>query len=276
VPELPESLTALTDTWASWITLDRVVVVLLVIAGWVVARALGRAAGRLAAPRTTAQHAMIAQRAVYYGALMVVAASALTVLGVDLSVLLGAAGVLTVAVGFAAQTSASNLISGLFLLGERPFVVGDIVTIGAHTGEVVSIDLMSVKLRTFDNLLLRIPNETLLRSDIKNLTHFPVRRYDLQLTLAFEEDTARVRDLLFDLADAHPHCLDEPRPTMLFIGFSDRGVQLQFSAWAAREHYLEVRNTLSEQVLETFRAEHIPIPLPQRVLHHATPAPEAS
>ena len=82
-----------------------------------------------------------------------------------------AAGLLTVALGFAAQTSASNLISGLFLLGERPFVVGDVIRLASGiTGEVVGIDLLSVKIRTFDNLLVRVPNETLLKSELTNLT----------------------------------------------------------------------------------------------------------
>ncbi|MCB0384698.1 MAG: mechanosensitive ion channel, partial [Bdellovibrionales bacterium] len=89
-------------------------------------------------------------------------------LGVDFKVLIGAAGIFSVALGFASQTSASNLISGIFLIVEKPFVVGDTVRIGEKEGFVLSIDLLSTQIRTFDNLMVRIPNETLMKSPIVN------------------------------------------------------------------------------------------------------------
>ena len=239
----------------------------LLLAGWLLARLLSRTAARLTQGRASAQVAMIAERSTYYGVLGLGLASALSELGVDLSVLLGAAGILSVAIGFASQTSASNLISGLFLLGERPFVVGDVVQVGANTGEVVSIDLLSVKMRTFDNLLLRVPNETLLKSDIKNLTHFPIRRYDLPVRVAYDADLAGVRTLLTSVADAHPLCLDEPRPLVLFLGFGADGMELQFSVWASTKNFLELRNTIPDRVKQAFDEGAIRIPLPQRAVH---------
>ncbi|MFN9975907.1 MAG: mechanosensitive ion channel family protein, partial [Phycisphaerae bacterium] len=113
---------------------------------------------------------------------------ALDSLGFDLKVLLGAAGILTVAVGFAAQTSASNLISGLFLMFERPFVVGNSIVIGDLRGEVVAIDMLSTKIRTFTNMMVRIPNETLVKSNIVNLSYFPIRRVDLEVGVAYSSD----------------------------------------------------------------------------------------
>ena len=120
--------------------------------------------------------------------------SALRELGFKLSVLLGAAGVLTVAVGFASQTSASNIISGLFLLGERPFSVGDVIRVGSTTGEVLSIDLLSAKLRTFENLFVRIPNETLIKSEVTNLSRLPVRRLDLKIGIAYKEEVGENKE----------------------------------------------------------------------------------
>jgi hypothetical protein len=100
-------------------------------------------------------------------------------LGFDFTVLLGAAGIVTVAIGFASQTSASNLISGLFLVWRRRSGIGDIVTVDGVTGEVLSVDLLSTKLRTFDNLQVRIPNETMVKARITTLNRFPLRRVDL-------------------------------------------------------------------------------------------------
>ncbi|RXM22074.1 mechanosensitive ion channel, partial [Citrobacter sp. AAK_AS5] len=90
----------------------------------------------------------------------------------------------------------SNLISGLFLVMERPFVVGDVITVDDVTGEVLTIDMLSTKLRTFDNLYVRMPNETIIKSRVTNLTHFPIRRIDLRLGVAYREDLARVRAVL--------------------------------------------------------------------------------
>src|SRR5690606_13036615 len=71
---------------------------------------------------------------------------ALDYAGVELKVLLGAAGIFTVAIGFASQTSASNLISGLFLIAEKPFKKGDVITVGDKTGVVLAINLFSTRL----------------------------------------------------------------------------------------------------------------------------------
>lgn len=260
------------EAWQTWVTLERVAALPLLVLGWLIARAAGRLAGRIASTRTTAQHAMILQRSVYYGLVVLAVLTALNGLGVDLSVLLGAAGVLTVAVGFASQTSASNLISGLFLLFEQPFVVGDVVSVGTHTGEVVSIDLLSVKLRTFDNLLLRIPNETLLKADIKNLTRFPLRRFDLVLTVPFDSDLEQVTEVLVAAAADVAICLDEPEPKVIFLGFVDHGVSLQLSVWGATPNFLELRNTVPGRVLRSLATIGVRIPLPQRVVHQAAQA----
>jgi small-conductance mechanosensitive channel len=264
-PTLPE-------TWLAWMTLERLAALPLLALGWMIARAAGRVAGRFASGRTTAQHAMILQRSVYYGLVVLAVLTALNGLGVDLSVLLGAAGVFTVALGFASQTSASNLISGLFLLFEQPFVVGDVISVASHTGEVVSIDLLSVKLRTFDNLLLRIPNETLLKADIKNLTRYPLRRFDLVLTVPFECDLQKVTQILVAASADVTLCLDEPEPKVIFLAFVDHGVSLQLSVWAATPNFLELRNTIPDRVLKSLAAAGIRIPLPQRVVHQADPS----
>jgi len=174
--------------------------------------------------------------------------------------------VLTVAAGFAAQTSAANLISGLFLMSERPFIVGEVIEVGDTTGEVLSIDLLSVKLRTFDNLYVRVPNETLVKAQITNLSRHPIRRYDMQVSVAYGSNIGRVREVLMEVAKKNPIALREPRPLVIFLAFADSSVNLQFSVWTARGNYLELRNTLAQGVKEAFDRESIEIPFPHRVL----------
>lgn len=238
----------------------------LLVVGFVLARLLSAALGRVLAPRMGEGQANTFRRIALYALYALVAVSVLRQLGIDLTVLLGAAGILTVAVGFASQTAASNLISGLFLLVERPFVVGDVVRIGGTTGEVIAIDLLSSKIRTFDNLKVRVPNEQLLKSEIVNLTHFPIRRIDLQVGVAYDSDLDQVRDVMMDVAAKHPLLLDEPTPLFIFVAFADSAINLQFSVWTARANFLEAKTALHLDLKKAFDAHGIVIPFPQRTV----------
>lgn len=241
--------------------------VLYVVLGIVLARFVASVTQRLLDTRLSDHQTLIVRRVVYYAVMALFFVSALRELGFSLSVLLGAAGIASVAIGFASQTSASNLISGLFLLAERPFVVGDIITIGGTTGEVLSVDLLSVKLRTFDNLYVRIPNESVIKTEVKTLTRFPIRRYDLLVGIAYKEDIARAREVLFQVAERNPLCLEEPKPLFIFQGFGDSALNMQLSVWATRENYLELRNTIHEQIKQAFDTAGIEIPFPHRSLY---------
>jgi small-conductance mechanosensitive channel len=237
-----------------------------VLVGLALGRLAGNGLARLFAEED-AQRAMIIRRGVFYGIAGLFTASALMELGFDLSVLLGAAGILTVAIGFASQTSASNVISGLFLLGERPFAVGDIIRVNGTTGEVLSVDLLSVKLRTFDNLFVRIPNETMIKSEVTNLRRFPIRRVDLQVGVAYKEDLREVREVLLEVAERNPLCLEEPAPLIIFRGYGDSSINHQFSVWAKTEHFLELRNSIPVEIKEAFDEHGIEIPFPHRTLY---------
>lgn len=240
---------------------------LIVLIGLLLARTLASTTVRFFNDRLDAHRSMVLRRLVFYLVLGLAVATALNELGFKLGVLLGAAGILSVAIGFASQTSASNLISGLFLVGERPFGIGDAIKVGGTTGEVLSIDLLSVKLRTFDNLFVRIPNETLIKSEVVNLSRFPIRRADLLLAIARKEDIGRVRELLFAVAEANPLCLEEPKPLFIVAGFGASSIDLQFSVWAKRENFLELKNSMYEEIKRAFDAHGIEIPFPHTSIY---------
>ena len=237
------------------------------LVGMFVARLLSAAIYKLTVARMGLHAATTLKRVVFYVILAIVVMAALKELGFSLGVLLGAAGVLTVALGFASQTSASNLISGIFLVAESPFKIGDIISVDKFTGEVLSIDLLSVKVRTFDNLFVRIPNETLIKTEITNLTRFPIRRIDMPISIAYKEDLDRAREIMTAVADDMPLCLDEPRPIVIFLGFGESSLDLQFSVWVTRENYLELRNTIPERIRKAFVEADIEIPFPHRSLY---------
>lgn len=219
------------------------------------------------AKRYTAHHGMIGEKIIFWGGLFVIGFSLLNELGFKLTHLLGAAGVLGIAIGFASQTSVSNVISGLFLMAERPFVVNDVITIGETTGQVLSIDTLSVKLRTFDNKFVRIPNETIVKSEVTNITYFPIRRVDVNIGVAYKEDIRRVRTILLEIARANPICLREPEPTVLFSGFGTSSIDLLFAVWATKEDWLKLKNGIQEEIKRRFEQEGIEIPFPHLSLY---------
>jgi small-conductance mechanosensitive channel len=235
--------------------------------GLILARLAANGILRVISKYTNPQQAMLIRRISHHLIVGLVLISALKELGFQLNVLLGAAGILTLALGFASQTSASNLISGLFLIGERPFAVGDYVRMGETTGEILSVDLLSIKMRTFDNLFVRVPNETAIKSEITNLTYFPIRRFDLMIGVAYKEDIQKVREVLLEVANQNPLCLEEPKPLFLFLGFGDSSLNIQFSVWAKRENFIELRNRIQEGIKQAFDSSGIEIPFPHRTIY---------
>lgn len=238
----------------------------IVVVGLLVARWGGRALGRLV-KRGDPQRALLVQRLVGWGLFLVAFAWALQELGFKLGVVLGAAGVATVAIGFASQTSLSNVISGFFLFGERPFKIGDVIEVENVTGEVLAIDLISTKLRTFDNHYVRIPNELLLKTKVVNYTRFPIRRLDLEIPVAYGEDLDRVRETLLEIADKNTHCLAEPAPLFVVTSFGDSSVRAQFSVWCATLSFLVLKTTITEEIRREFEKRGIQRPYSHQVLH---------
>jgi small-conductance mechanosensitive channel len=215
----------------------------------------------------SAQQAMVVGKLVAYPGVLLILVLTLLELGFNLAPLLGAAGVVGIAVGFASQTSVSNVISGFFLIGEKPFEVDDVIQVGDTVGRVLSIDTLSVKLRTFDNRFIRIPNETIVKSQVTTITRFPIRRLDVTVGVAYKEDIPRVREILMDVARLNPRALTEPEPTVFFDGYGESSLDLRLAAWTYRENFFTLKNTLLEEIKARFDAEGIEIPFPHRSLY---------
>jgi small-conductance mechanosensitive channel len=158
------------------------------------------------------------------------------------------------------------VISGMFLLFEKRFGVGDTIEVNATIGEIIGIGLLSTEIRTHDNLAVRLPNELLMKSEVKTLTRFPLRRIDLKLRIDLEEDFERAKSLLFKIAENNKLCLDEPKPLVMIQSLSDSGLEFQFSTWGVRENFLEIKNSLQIAILKAFKEQGIDVPFPKRVM----------
>ncbi len=220
------------------------------------------------------QVSMLVSKGIFYGGMVLLGLMLLPIIGIkELTPIVGAAGVLGVAVGFASQTSFSNIISGLFLISERPFAAGDLIKIGETLGFVSSINLLSVRLRTIDNQQVRIPNEFILKNVVTNVTSFPIRRLDLDFAVSYKNNLEHVMEVLKDIADTNIYCLDEPEPFVLVQRFGSTGIEIRFGSWFAKDDYTPFKNSLMCQIQKRFHEEGIEIPCPQLATVCAAPMP---
>lgn len=253
-----------------------VIALAIFLVGALLARSLAGGVERFLRQKGSEHGAAVGKKVVFYVVLMLAVFGALTQLGVKLTGLLTAAGIFTVAIGFAAQTSVSNVISGLFLLVDRPFSINDTVKIDQTIGTVLSIDLLSTKLRTFDNLVVRLPNEALLKSTITNYTLFEVRRIDIPVSVAYSTDLDDAQQVLKQVMRRHKAVLDEPAPAVLVELLADSGITLVVRAWVVRQDFVVAKSELTQAIKEALDEAGISIPFPQRVVHHVYDEPHVT
>ncbi len=212
--------------------------------------------------RLSKQSRMIVNRIIVYIGYVVLCMVILNELNFNINALFGAAGVVGIVIGVASQTSIGNIISGFFLVSERSFELGDTVRLGDKMGTVYSVDLLSIKIRTFDNLLIRIPNQTVISTELVNVTRFPIRRMDITVGVAYKEDLAKVFDVLKEVASKNPLYLEEPEPLILLQGFGSSSIDILLGVWFEKSNFREVKNNLIMEIKEAFEKENIEIPFP--------------
>jgi small-conductance mechanosensitive channel len=240
------------------------------VLGLLLVRLLAVVTQRYVMRKSNPQRRMVVRKIIGYSGFVLVLLAVLGELGVKLTALLGAAGIVGIAVGFASQTSVSNIISGLFLISEKPFAIGDVIRIGTTTGIIQSIDLLSIKIRTFDNLFVRIPNEKILTSEVTNITRFPIRRLDLVFQVDYGQELSRVHTVLSEIARDNPWSLDEPEPVILFSEFKESGIEVLLGLWFAKDDFLSMKNSIMKDVTSRFGAEGIRFAHPRRSVRTET------
>ncbi len=235
---------------------------LILIIGLAILGILEAVTKKLLPKRFNPQRKMLITRFVRYTGIVILFMIVISELKINLTAIFGAAGVIGIVIGVASQTSIGNIVSGFFLVSEKSFELGDIIRIGDKTGTVYSVDLLSIKIKTFDNLLLRIPNQTVISSEVINVTKFPIRRLDIDLRVAYKEDLVRVMSALKSIVKRNPFCLDEPEPLITFTDFGESGINILLGVWFEKANFIQVKNSLFIEIKSTFDAEGIEIPFP--------------
>lgn len=214
------------------------------------------------------QTLMMVNKFFTYAASSVLILIILSEMGIKLTAILGAAGILGLAIGVASQKSLGNIISGLFLVAEKSFEIGDVIKVGDKTGSVYSVDFLAIMLKTFDNLLIRIPNETLISAEITNITRFPIRRMDIAFSVSYQDDLNHVLEILREIAFENILCLDEPQPFLLLKDFGESGILIQYGIWFEKTNYVAVRNSVILEIKKRFDEDGITIPYPHVTMYY--------
>jgi small-conductance mechanosensitive channel len=258
-------------------TLERILtIVILVVVGLIIIYTIGFAIRKILPAGWSKQRKMIINRAILYTGFVVLFFIVVAELKVDLTAVFGAAGVIGIVVGIASQTSIGNIVSGFFLVSEKSFEIGDVVRLGDKSGTVYSIDLLSIKIKTFDNVLIRVPNQTVISSELINVTRFAVRRMDFNLSVAYKEDLEKVKIILQNITKKNPLCLEEPEPVIIFQNFGNSGIEILLGVWFEKENFLKVKNSVFQEIKAAFDKEGIEIPFPHVTLYtgaETTPFP---
>ncbi len=194
--------------------------------------------------------------------------------GIDLSSFALVASALSVGIGFGLQNIVSNFVSGLILLVERPFKVGDHVVSGTAEGIVKRISVRATEIETFRKQSIIVPNSELINANVGNWTHRnKMGRSEIPVSVSYDSDPQKVMDILLELVNAVPLVLRNPEPHVEFLRFGPYSLdfELRFMLGDMGDG-LKVRNDLRIAILKRFRQEAIEIPLPQSdVVFHRQP-----
>ncbi|MGB3561339.1 MAG: mechanosensitive ion channel domain-containing protein [Geitlerinemataceae cyanobacterium] len=163
---------------------------------------------------------------------------ALTSLGVSLGPIIALVGGASFVLAFALQSNLGNLASGLMLLLNKPFDVGDEIKVAGYWAYVDSISLANTKLKGFDGSIVSLPNNTVWGSDIINYTHTDMRKIVLPINVKFTQDLEKVRSMWIEIASSHPKVLDTPAPGWFpWNTHFDYYIPVGLSAWATTEDF---------------------------------------
>lgn len=194
---------------------------------------------------------------------------AIVAMGADLTSLTVIAGALSVGIGFGLQNIVSNFISGIIILFERPFKVGDWVILSGEEGQIKQINIRSTELETFQKTSVIIPNATLLSSSLVNLTHGNNQtRQSVKVSVAYGSDVEKVREILIACAKANPKVLKKPAPYVIFQNFGDSSLDFELRCYSDDIwNGWSIPSELRYEIVKRFEAENIEIPFPQIVVH---------
>lgn len=185
------------------------------------------------------------------------------VFGVSVTPFITALGALGVVIGLALQDTLINIVSGIVIMVYKPFDVGDWVTISSATGYVTEVNMLSTKIRTFDNQLISTPNSVIWQNQIFNKSAFELRRVDLEVGIAYEEDIEAAKEVFASFLKEHPLTLNDPPPVIEVGTLGPSSVNIVVKPWCKTEDYFDVMFSVTALLKQELDKAGIKIPFPQ-------------
>ncbi|MDH3548976.1 MAG: mechanosensitive ion channel [Gammaproteobacteria bacterium] len=248
-----------------------VAVVTLLAGIWLSRWAERKLSNRLEQKQVDPGAVQLMRRLFYIVVILVLAATALSLLGIPLGAFAFVSGAIAIGVGFGAQNVISNFISGWILLTERPVRVGDFIELGEMLGTVEAIYTRFTRVRRIDGVRLMIPNSQILENTIVNWTIVDRKlRSSVRVGVRYGSDVQKVRILLEEILTSNPDVLDDPAPVIIFEDFGDSALVFDAFFWieSSKDRTLRgVRSAIRFEVDRVFKENDIVIAFPQRDMH---------
>ncbi|RZN39086.1 MAG: mechanosensitive ion channel family protein [Methanosarcinales archaeon] len=216
--------------------------------------------------RMDRDHLEITTKVVYYTIVIIAVLLALPALGLHPSNLLVAGGVVGIVIGFASQSIVGNLISGIFLMFERPIKIGDQLRVDDIFGFVEDIHIVSTIVTTYTGLYVRIPNEKVFTGIITNYVANVTRRFEYVVGIRYSDDADLAIGIIEDLIDEQPLALKRPAPYVFVDNLGDNSVNLSVRVWAPSTEWYDLKMELLWKIKKTLEENGIEIAFPQRVV----------
>ena len=238
------------------------------LSGWALKKLQNVAVRRLGKDKNQAQ---LVRKWVYSSIVLLLAGIALLWVKIPFTVFAFLGGAIAIGAGFGMQTLLKNLISGLMLLVERPFKLGDLVEVGGMRGRVMDIGVRSSVVRSVDGIETLIPNSVFLEQNVTNWTYSSQKvRFSLPVNVAYGSNVRKVRDTLIEAALRHPGILDQPPPSVLLSDFGNDALVFNLNFWLEMRPDVDsyiVRSDLRFTIEQALNDLGIVIAFPQRDVH---------
>jgi len=203
----------------------------------------------------------------YFALMSFVVIAALNQIGIQTTSLIAVIGAAGLAIGLALQGSLANFAAGVLLIIFRPFKAGDYIEAAGIAGIVEEIEIFTTKMKTPDNRVIIVPNAKLSGDNITNYSAKTQRRLDLTISVGYQDNLQKVKEVLKQLIDEDPRILTEPAPVVGVLELGESSVNLVVRPWVKASDYWDVHFDLTQKIKERFDREGISIPYPQRDIH---------
>lgn len=204
----------------------------------------------------------------YYIAMVVVIVAALSLVGIPTTSVVAALGAATLAIGLALQGSLSNFAAGVVIIVFAPYKVGHWIEVGGVYGQVTQVQIFNTMLNTLDNRVVIIPNGHILNGNIINYSLNPFVRLDLIVSISYQDDLLKAKQILLEILQADERITPDPKPAVAVAELAENGVNLAVRPYVRPEHMTAVRFYVMEQAKLRFDQAGITIPFPQRVVYN--------